>query len=399
MSKLNKLIQELCPNGVEYRKLGEVCELNRGVRVVKKDLSENGIFPVYQNSLTPLGYYDKSNYPSNTTFVISAGAAGEIGFAEKAIWAADDCLCVTCPDNISNKYVYYCLMNNKTFLFSKVRRASVPRLSRVAVEQFPLPIPPLPIQEEIVKILDRFAEYTAELQAELQARKEQYEYYRNLLLTNNFAYGSADDKQKITGNAREEWKWMTLGEVCEKITSGGTPNTQKSSYYGGNIPWLRTQEVDFCNITDTGVKITEEGLNNSSAKWIPANCVIVAMYGATVGKTGINKIPLTTNQACCNLQINSEIALYKYVYYYLSNKYEYIKSLGQGSQTNISAKIVKNLQISIPPLAEQQRIVSILDKFETLVSDLKQGLPAEIAASQERYEYYRDKLLRFERCN
>lgn len=107
MSKLNKLIQELCPNGVEYRKLGEVCELNRGVRVVKKDLSENGIFPVYQNSLTPLGYYDKSNYPSNTTFVISAGAAGEIGFAEKAIWAADDCLCVTCPDNISNKYVYY----------------------------------------------------------------------------------------------------------------------------------------------------------------------------------------------------------------------------------------------------------------------------------------------------
>ncbi|MBO5798741.1 MAG: restriction endonuclease subunit S [Paludibacteraceae bacterium] len=192
---------------------------------------------------------------------------------------------------------------------------------------------------------------------------------------------------------------MTLGEVCEKITSGGTPNTQKSSYYGGNIPWLRTQEVDFCNITDTGVKITEEGLNNSSAKWIPANCVIVAMYGATVGKTGINKIPLTTNQACCNLQINSEIALYKYVYYYLSNKYEYIKSLGQGSQTNISAKIVKNLQISIPPLAEQQRIVSILDKFEALVSDLTQGLPAEIAASQERYEYYRDKLLRFERCN
>ena len=185
MSKLKELMSTLCPDGVEYRKLGEVCKLNRGVRVVRKDLSEKGVFPVYQNSLTPLGYYDKSNYPANTTFVISAGAAGEVGFTEKAIWAADDCLCITCPDNISNKYVYYCLMNNKNFLSSKVRRASVPRLSRGAVEQFILPVPPIEVQEEIVRILDHFNFLAAELQAELQARQEQYEYYRNKLLTFN----------------------------------------------------------------------------------------------------------------------------------------------------------------------------------------------------------------------
>ena len=183
MSKLKELIRELCPDGVEYKKLGDICQLNRGTRVVRKDLSKDGEFEVYQNSLTPLGYYDKSNYPAHTTFIISAGAAGEIGFTEKPIWAADDCLCLTCPSNISSKYVYYCLLNNKLFLLSRVRKASVPRLSRTSVEQFEIPVPPLPVQEEIVRILDLFTDLAAELQAELQARREQYEYYRDKLLT------------------------------------------------------------------------------------------------------------------------------------------------------------------------------------------------------------------------
>jgi type I restriction enzyme S subunit len=91
--------------------------------------------------------------------------------------------------------------------------------------------------------------------------------------------------------------WKTLDEVSIKISSGGTPKTGTSEYYEGDIPWLRTQEVDFGEIWDTGVKITEEGLKNSSAKWIPENCVILAMYGATVGKIGINKIPMSTNPA------------------------------------------------------------------------------------------------------
>lgn len=396
MSKLNKLIQELCPDGVEYRKLGEVAEVGTG-RSNGNEAIENGEYPFFVRS-KDIKRLNKYEYDEEAIIIPGEGGIGDIFHHIKGKYALHQRVYRIhfLTDSVNVRFVYFYMSAAfKSYIMMKAVSATVTSIRKPMIENFPIPLPPLPIQEEIVKILDRFAEYTAEL----QARKEQYEYYRNLLFANNFAYGSADGKQKITGIAREEWKWMTLGEVCEKITSGGTPNTQKSSYYGGDIPWLRTQEVDFCNITDTGVKITEEGLNNSSAKWIPANCVIVAMYGATVGKTGINKIPLTTNQACCNLQINPEIALYKYVYYYLSNKYEYIKSLGQGSQTNINAKIVKKLQISIPPLAEQQRIVSILDKFEALVSDLTQGLPAEIAASQERYEYYRDKLLRFERCN
>lgn len=190
-------------------------------------------------------------------------------------------------------------------------------------------------------------------------------------------------------------EFKTIETISIKIVSGGTPKTNNMSYYGGNIPWLRTQEVNFSEITDTSMYITEEGLKNSSAKWIPENCVIVAMYGATVGKVAINKIPLTTNQACCNIQLNDEIVSFKYVFYYLSKEYKYIKSLGQGSQTNISAKIIKDLKIPIPPLKEQQRIVDILDRFDKLCNDISEGLPAEIEARQKLYEYYRDKLLTF----
>ncbi|MBE8352106.1 restriction endonuclease subunit S, partial [Leptospira borgpetersenii] len=111
-------------------------------------------------------------------------------------------------------------------------------------------------------------------------------------------------------------EWKTLGQVAKRISSGGTPNTGVSEFYDGNIPWLRTQEINFEEIWDTGAKITEEGLKNSSAKWIPENCVIVAMYGATVGKIGINKIPMTTNQACANIELDENVANYRYVFHF-----------------------------------------------------------------------------------
>lgn len=116
-------------------------------------------------------------------------------------------------------------------------------------------------------------------------------------------------------------EWKTIQDICKNIVSGGTPLTTKLEYYNGTIPWLRTQEVDWTDIYDTGIKITEAGLKSSSAKLIPENCVIVAMYGATAAKVAVNKIPLSTNQACCNLEIDSEKASYRYVYYWLCNNY------------------------------------------------------------------------------
>lgn len=119
------------------------------------------------------------------------------------------------------------------------------------------------------------------------------------------------------------------------------------------------------------------------------------MYGATAGKCCINKIPLTTNQACCNLEIDPLVANYRYVYQWICNNYKVLKDMGEGSQNNINAAKIKNFKIPIPPMEVQEKIVAILDRFEALVNDLTNGLPAEIAAVKEQYEYYRNKLLTF----
>jgi len=207
--------------------------------------------------------------------------------------------------------------------------------------------------------------------------------------------------EKLLDGVEVEWK--ALGEVSIKISSGGTPNTGIAEYYNGDIPWLRTQEVDFGEIWDTGVKITEAGLKNSSANWIPENCVVIAMYGATVGKIGINKIPMATNQACANIQLDGSIANYRYAFHFLSSKYGYIKSLGAGSQTNINTGIVKKLKIPIPcpenpkkSLEIQAEIVRILDAFTELTAELTTELTTELTARKKQYNYYRDQLLSFE---
>ncbi|NHB84406.1 restriction endonuclease subunit S [Tessaracoccus sp. HDW20] len=120
------------------------------------------------------------------------------------------------------------------------------------------------------------------------------------------------------------------------------------------------------------------------------------MYGATAAKVAVNEIPLTTNQACCNLQIDPEQADYRYVFYWIASQYERLKSLGEGSQSNLNAKKVKDFPIPIPPVEMQREVVTLLEKFDALVNDIGVGLPAELSARRKQYEYYRDKLLSFE---
>jgi restriction endonuclease S subunit len=189
MNKIQQLIAEHCHNGVEFKKLGEVCEFQRGVRVVRSQLTERGKYPVFQNSMKPLGYFDNKNCSADTTFIISGGAAGEVGYSNVDFWAADDCFYFICSEHLQSKFLYYALLCKQNYLFSQVRRASVPRLSRTVVENLEIPLPPLPVQHEIVAILDKFTELEVELEvelkAELEARKKQYEYYRCKLLTFN----------------------------------------------------------------------------------------------------------------------------------------------------------------------------------------------------------------------
>ena len=372
---------------VQWKTLGEVCDILRGKRVTKKELSDEGKYAVFQNSMIPLGHYHKSNVSGDTTFVICAGSAGEIGYSKEDFWAADDVYYFACPNHIISKYLYYFLCTKQSQILQQVRKASIPRLSKQSLEKLLFPLPPLRVQARIVEILDKFTQLEAELEAELKARKKQYAYYRDQLL--NFS-------QCPPLNVNIEWR--TLGEVCENICSGGTPSTKKKQYYQGTIPWLRTQDVDWREVYDTEIKITEEAIANSSAKLIPTNCVIVAMYGATAAKACINKIPLTTNQACCNLQVDEKVAHYKYVYHWISNEYERLKAQGEGSQSNLNARKIKSYKIPLPPLSEQRRIVNILDRFDTLTNSISEGLPKEIALRHKQYEYYRDALLNFPRA-
>ena len=381
MNRIERMLQELCPEGVEYKKLGDVVTIKNG-----KDYKHlgKGNIPLY-GSGGIMAYVDDFVYGTPTVLIPRKGSLGNLFYVDTPFWNVDTIFyTVIDTEQIIAKFLYYVLLNEHLEDLNKA--GGVPSLTQSTLNKIKIPVPPLPIQEEIVRILDHFTELTAELQAELQARQEQYEYYRNKLLTFTKIGGGT---QSVT--------WMKMSEICLSIASGGTPNTSKKEYYIGDIPWLRTQEVDWRDIFDTGIKISKEGLEKSSAKMIPKNCVIIAMYGATAAKVAINKIPLCTNQACCNLEINPQKAYYRFVYQWICKEYRNLKAKGEGSQNNINSKKIKNYLIPIPPLSEQQRIVDILDQFETLVNDLSQGLPAEIAAVQEQYEYYRNKLLTFNR--
>lgn len=162
---------------------------------------------------------------------------------------------------------------------------------------------------------------------------------------------------------------VQIRDICSAVYSGGTPNRKHLEYYeGGDIPWLNTSEVVFNRIYKTEKHITQSGLKNSSAKWIPENSVIVAMYGATAGRTAIAKKPLTTNQACCNLIIDPEKADYRYVYYYLYSKYQHLLSMANGgAQQNLNAGQIKEYMINLPDLQTQKKIADILDLLDSKI--------------------------------
>lgn len=173
----------------------------------------------------------------------------------------------------------------------------------------------------------------------------------------------------------------TIGELCTRVCSGGTPKSGNADYYeGGTIPWLNTREINFNRIRKTEGFITEAGLAASSAKWIRPNAVIVAMYGATAGRCAISKIPLTTNQACCNLEINGEVADYRYVYYWLMSHYSQVAGMANGgAQQNLNAKQIRELRIELPELSYQQRVAEFLTSLDGKI-DLNQQTNDYLAA-------------------
>ena len=187
-------------------------------------------------------------------------------------------------------------------------------------------------------------------------------------------------------------EWKTIDDISNSVFAGGTPSTKHKNYYDGDIPWIRSGEIDFNTITKAERNITQEGYNNSSAKLIRKGSVVMAMTGATVAKSAIVEYETSANQSVCAIETDESIANYKYVYFYLAKEYFKIKSSAQGALTSLNLAMIKQIEIPIPSLEEQTRIVGILDTFTATIDNLKE----QIAQRRKQYEYYRDQLLDLE---
>jgi type I restriction enzyme S subunit len=388
MTKLNELIQQLCPDGVEYKKLKNAVSIERGKRVVKSQLSQINGFPVYQNSLIPLGYHTECNYPANTTFIIMAGAAGEIGYSKESFWAADDCFSVVCPEEVSNRYIYHILLHKQEVLRSKVRKASIPRLSRNALDEIIVPLPPIEVQREIVRILDDFTEQTeqlkASLTAELTARKKQYEYYRDKLLTLD-----------VFGGGTSKCERRTLGDIA-KFTYGYTDKAKNA----GDVRFIRITDInDSGYLSPSDAKYID--LTEESKKYLlKKGDLLLARTGATYGKTLFFDSDEPAVYASFLIRIVLDNAVIRNRYYWHFSKSSLYweqaeKYVSKGGQQQFNANAISRVKVPIPSLEVQDRIINVLDNFDAICSDLNIGLPAEIEARQKQYECYRDKLLTF----
>ena len=408
MSKLKELIDRLCPEGVEFITLNELCEIKTGKGITKKDAEKGGRFPIISGGQTPMGFFHISNRAANTVTISRVGAyAGFVSLIKEDFYLNDKCFSIIPYESkIYVPFLFYYLKHIEAQIKELQSEGGVPTINTQKVGAIRIPVPPIEVQEEIVKILDRFADYAAELQAELQARKEQYEYYRNLLLTfNPSACGCGTDGEqeiKVTawGGHSYEIAWKTMEEVFD-MRNGYTPSKNNPMFWdGGTIPWFRMEDIrDFGRIlSDSYQHITPAAIKGKGL--FEKNSFILATT-ATIGEHAMLIADSLANQRFTNLKVRKSLydkLVPKFIYYYMFIVDEFCKN-----NTNVSgfASVdmgkLKKMQFPIPPIELQEKIVAILDRFETLVNDLTQGLPAEIAAVKEQYEYYRNKLLTFNR--
>ena len=393
MSKLQDLIQKLCPDGVEYKKLGDVCELSRGKVYSKTYIVENaGEYPVYSSQTAnngELGRISTFDYDGEyLTWTTDGAYAGTIFHRKGKFSITTVCGLISIKiTDLSIRFLYYWLsIKAKEHVYSGMGNPKLMSNQMIPIE---VPIPPLKVQEEIVKILDRFAEYAAELQAELQARQEQYEYYRNKLLS------FSDINREHT-----DVTWMKMSEIGSFIRG---KRFVRTDIVNDGVPCIHYGDM----YTYYGLYATQSKgwLRNelaSKMRYAQKNDVVIVAAGENkedigIGLAWLGDEPAAVHDACFIFRSN----LYpQYVSHYLRSNYyhrQIVKYVSEGKICSISAKGLGNAIIPIPTYEEQVRIATLLNNFEALVSDLSQGLPAEITAVQEQYEYYRNKLLSFPR--
>ncbi|GAA9378723.1 restriction endonuclease subunit S [Helicobacter pylori] len=417
MHKIERLLQTLAPKGVEFRKLGEVCEIIRGKRVTKKEILDKGKYPVVSGGIGFMGYLNEYNREENTITIAQYGTAGFVNWQNQKFWANDVCFSVIPKETLINRYLYYVLTNMQNYLYSISNRSTIPySISSNNIMQITIPIPPLEIQQEIVKILDAFTELNTELNTELKARKKQYQYYQNMLLdfkdtnqNHKDAKMSAKPYPKrlqtlLQTLAPKGVEFRKLGDIGE-FYSGLVGKSKKSFSQGNkfyvpyvnvfNNPQLDLNALESVQIGDkekqNTIQLGDVLFTGSSENL--EDCAMSCVVTQKIEKD------IYLNSFCFGFRFFDENLFNPSFLKHFLRDYNFRKNISKVAngvtRFNVSKQLLSKITIPIPPLEIQQEIVKILDQFLALTTDLLAGIPAEIEARKKQYEYYREKLLTF----
>ena len=392
MSKLEDLINKLCPEGVEYKTLNEVTKWDKRFNNINNNFykSFNHVSAAKLKDLKndkgtvkllSTGNFDgvalkedAMEYLNNDEiFTIPSGGAANIKYFKGEFVDSGNIIGTSLNSDLYNtKYIYYFLENNNEIIQSFFRGSGVKHPDMSAILNIKIAVPPLEVQCEIVHILDDFTLLSAELSAELNARKKQYDYYKDELLV----FDRNDTKIS----------WISLGECCKRLkgTAITAGQMKKIACEGG--------EVRIFAGGKTVVDTTPENINQGDIITVPN---IIVQSRGIIDFIYYEK-PCSFKREMWSYTNDNKVTL-KYIYYYLKKNVEFFRKRGSqmGSMPQISLDVTEKYMIPIPSIAEQERVVNILEKFDELCNNISYGLPAEIEKRQKQYEYYRDKLLSF----
>ena len=402
MKGANFLEKLLDNQPVEWKKLGEVCDIKTGKGVTKKDAVEDGVYPIISGGKTPMDYIDKYNRDANTVTVSRVGAnAGYVNYLGEKFYLNDKCFSVIPRiDYIHSKFLYYILKVREQQITAMQSLGGVPTINTSKVGSIEIPLPPLSVQSRIVEILDKFTSLEAELEAELELRKKQYAYYREQLL--NFSYTPPSEFNVV---------YKKLGEVCELVTdftaAGSFASNAKNVKYLNNPDFallVRTTDLKqkFQN-EDRFIYVDKKAYEYLWRVKLDVESIIMPNVGncGEVYFVSPEQLPYSHCVLGPNaLLIRSNIANQKFLFYLFHSadfQAKLSKITSSTGQTKFNKTNLKQLPIPLPPLSEQERIVEILDKFDTLTNSISEGLPLEIQLRRQQYEYYREQLLDFRR--
>lgn len=376
MSKLDELIRELCPDGVEAKKLKDFLVIKNG-----SDYKSfgTGDYPVY-GSGGIMTYIDRYAYDKPSVLIPRKGSIDKLYYVEKPFWNVDTIFYTEIDTTKAiPRYVYYCLQQKHLEEYNTA--GGVPSLTQKVLNNIEILVPPLGIQREIVRILDNFTNLAAELAAELAARQKQYAFYRNKLLT----FG------KIEGARIERIPLEDIGSICmcKRILKSQT-NTV------GGVP--------FYKIGTFGKKadsyISQETFDEYRSKYnFPKKGDVLISAAGTIGRTVVYDGEPAYFQDSNIVWIDNDESIVLNSYLRYCYELKPWKASEGGTIPRLYNDNIAKAVIAVPPIEEQKRVVSILDRFDAICNDLTSGLPAEIEARQKQYEYYRDRLLSFKELN